>query len=1152
MSETVFPLTPYKGLMPYTEEDAPFFFGREAEREIITANLMASRLTLLYGASGVGKSSVLRAGVAHHLRQLAQQNLAERGTPEFVVVVFSSWRDDPVVGLAGRIQDCVTQALNGQTLEPVPPSRSLVQTLQAWTERVGGDLLIILDQFEEYFLYHPDEDGEGTFAVEFPRAVNRPDLRVSFLISIREDALAKLDRFKGRIPNLFDNYLRIEHLDREAARAAIEEPIQQYNRLRAADGQQVSIEQQLVEAVLEQVEPGQILPGDAGRGIVKGQATKAQIETPYLQLVMTRLWDEEMRHGSHILRLDTLDRLGRAKRIVETHLDEVMSTLPAEEQDIAARVFHYLVTPSGTKIAHTISDLAKYAELPGAQLTHVLEELCGGGDRILRPVAPPPDQPTAPRYEIFHDVLAPAILDWRARYLQQQELAEVEKREAVRQRELEQAQALAEEQQRRAEEQLRLARRLRRLLGMLVVVSLLVVGVGIYAWTARGQAEQQARLSFSRELAAAAINNLGTDPERSVFLALHAASLTYSVDKTVTLEAENALHRAVQALRVGLTLSGHTAMVVGVAFSPDGTRLATASYDRTAMVWHASSRRELLTLAGHTEAVNGVAFSPDGARLATASDDRTAKVWDVSTGRELLTLTGHTGGVTGVAFSPDGARLATASADKTAKVWDASSGRDLLTLAGHIDEVVGVAFSLDDTRLATTSHDWTAKVWDASSGRELLTLAGHISWVRGLAFSRDGARLATASNDQTAKVWDAFSGRELLTLAGHMGLASQMGAVFGVAFSPVGTRLATTSRDRTAKVWDVSSGGELLTLAGHTSWVVGVAFSPDGARLATASDDRTAKVWDVSTGRELLTLAGHTALVYSVAFSHDGTRLATASDDGTVRVYALNIEDLVALVRTRMTRPLTSQECQTYLHEAQRCPLAVTALNHVVAGNNRARAGDVDSAVASFRRALVLDPTLRLDPEADARRLAAEALVGKGQSLAKVGDVDSAVTSFRRALELDPNLRLDPEAEARQFAAEALIGKGSLLVRQSKVKDAIAAYAGAERLDSTLKIPAKSWNTLCWFGSLWRQAGEVMFACERAVQLEPENWGIRDRRGVARAMTGNINAAIEDFQEYIKKAKDPVRKSQRQHWIDALRAGEDPFTDEEIKMLFYQ
>src|SRR5262249_37090617 len=114
MSDEGLAATPYKGLMPYTEEDAPFFFGRDAEREIIIANLMPSRLTLLYGPSGVGKSSVLRAGVAHNLRWLARESLDETGSPQFVVVVFNSWRDDPVAGLEARVRECAMQALNGQ------------------------------------------------------------------------------------------------------------------------------------------------------------------------------------------------------------------------------------------------------------------------------------------------------------------------------------------------------------------------------------------------------------------------------------------------------------------------------------------------------------------------------------------------------------------------------------------------------------------------------------------------------------------------------------------------------------------------------------------------------------------------------------------------------------------------------------------------------------------------------------------------------------------------------------------------------------------------------------------------------------------------------------------------------------------------------
>jgi molybdopterin-guanine dinucleotide biosynthesis protein len=206
------PRSPFKGLAAFedTELDAMFFCGREREREVVVANLLASRLTVLYGASGVGKSSLLRAAVAHSLRR----------AHDAAVVVFSSWASDPRAGL----DEAIDEAFGIET------SGTLSERLRA-----VGEAYVILDQFEEYFLYH-EHDG---FANELAEAIADPGLRANFLLGLREDALAKLDAFKGRIPSLFANYLRLDHLDRAGARSAILGPVEHWSEL---TGERVRVE----------------------------------------------------------------------------------------------------------------------------------------------------------------------------------------------------------------------------------------------------------------------------------------------------------------------------------------------------------------------------------------------------------------------------------------------------------------------------------------------------------------------------------------------------------------------------------------------------------------------------------------------------------------------------------------------------------------------------------------------------------------------------------------------------------------------------------------------------------------------------------------------------------------------------------------------
>ncbi|NDJ76314.1 MAG: WD40 repeat domain-containing protein [Chloroflexi bacterium] len=318
-----------------------------------------------------------------------------------------------------------------------------------------------------------------------------------------------------------------------------------------------------------------------------------------------------------------------------------------------------------------------------------------------------------------------------------------------------------------------------------------------------------------------------------------------------------------------------------------GSETAPAPVTENTMISisNASQVQELNVLTGHTAWIREVAWSPDGTRLASASGDQTVRVWDTATGEQITVFEGHTASVSGVAWSPDGTQLASSSADQTVRVWDVASGTQRVVLEGHPYSVTSVVWSPDGTRLASTDFEFTTshtvRLWDAASGTALAVLEGHTAGILKVAWSPDGARLATAADDNTVRLWDAASGEPLALFEGHDG------RVYSVKWSPDGTRLASASADTTVRVWDAATGTEIVTVQGHTNVVFDVAWSPDGTLLASASEDETVRLWNAESGEELAVLDTHTNWVYGVAWSPDGSLLASGADDDTVRLWGL-------------------------------------------------------------------------------------------------------------------------------------------------------------------------------------------------------------------------------------------------------------------------
>jgi WD40 repeat protein len=884
------------------------------------------KLTVIHGQSGVGKSSIIRAGLVPALRQ---QAIGERDGLPVVLRVYTDW-----VETLGRRFAEVFEDVTGNSLPaPVASKEAIIEQLRLNADR---NLLTVLifDQFEEFFFVCNEPVKRRQF-YEF-LSVCLDITYVKVILSLREDYLHyllecnRLNHLAVINHNILDKDILcyLGNFSPDEAKLVIES---------LTNRSQFYLESALIDELVRD------FAGELG-----------EVRPIELQVVGAQLQPEK------IMTLEQYQRLGDNPKVelVERYLSEVIKDCGSEENRKVAQLVLYLLTDENyTRPLKTHSELATDLaaaglEVEANELDLVLKILVGSG--LVVPVR----EATTELYQLFHDYLVPFIRQQQGAELlaelaqtkEKQKLTEAQLRQALQQAKiseieslnsLSQALLLSHDQLGALVASVKAGRKLKETeaphdlqIRTLCGLHQAIYGVVRERNRFHGHIDSVLAVSFSSNgqmLASAGkdktvklwsidgtlLNTL--EGHKSTVLAVTFSPdgqllASASCDKTVKLWSIDGtlLH----------TLQGHKNFVLAVTFSPDGQLLASVSRDKTIKLWSCDGTL-LNTIQGHNHWVLDVGFSPDGKIIASASVDKTIKLWSRD-GTLLQTLKHHKQRVLAVSFSPDGQRLTSASRDKTYIPWELDStslkiyrcrGTCKYHSAGvvavsfspdgklfasaswdstvrlfalddslyrnpmwHSNGILSMSFSPDSTLLASANYDGTVRLW----GTQLQTLMRHSYWVTAVSFSSDGKTIASASADSadnTIKLWNR-DGKLLRTFQGHSG------GVYGVSFSPDGKTIVSADADNTIKLW--SRNGKLLkTLQGHSSGVYSVSFSPDGKTIVSASADNTIKLWS-RDGRLLKTLEGHSDGVYSVSFSPDGKTIASASADNTIKLWNQN------------------------------------------------------------------------------------------------------------------------------------------------------------------------------------------------------------------------------------------------------------------------
>jgi WD40 repeat protein len=898
---------PYQGLESFDEAHKDLFFGRQALTQQLAEFVTAHSLTVVLGASGSGKSSLVKAGLIPHLRKTQDWHFLPPFRPGEL----------PLKAL-----NLVLASISVSGVDPgTPPEESgslpFAENLDHWFEQhPQSRLLVVIDQLEELITLCRDEQERQQFLEGLAQAIASHPKQLHLVLTLRSDFEAQ---FRNTTLESVWQAARfiVPAMTREELRQAVEEPASA--RVMYFDPHE------LVDRLMDEVAN---MPG----------------ALPLLSFALSELYLNYLkRQEAAKLRGETIDRamtqtdyeeLGGVTRSLTQRAEQEYNALvqadPTYEQTIR-NVMLRMVSVGGEMARRRVplSEL-EYPE-PENQRVHAVI----GRFEAARLLTPGTDSDEQPYQEPAHDALVRGwkrLLDWKQQYLgalllQHELTSDANQWKTSGKKKRDSGLLWIEDPRLPTALQLSCGRaykdnwlnlfrwrfsyrawqsqphdywfngaesdfiwqsfdqkfkRFGKTTLTIAGVILALSGLTFYAF-------QRATIAQLREQSARVLNLLPTaNAVSGLILAIDTMERSQSIS-----ELENtALSRLMSAVQVSPEvnrLQGHESAVTSVAFSPDGTHIISGSVDGMIRLWDAQTGQPLGQPMQHIgepmldgNVVLSVAFSPDGKRIVSSGTyDNTVRLWDAQTGQPIgQPLQGHKYGINSVAFSPDGERIVSGSNDETVRLWDAQTGRPIGTpIEGHVGWVTSVAFSPDGKRIVGGGIGQTMQMWDAQTRQPI----GKPLTGKSVAFSPDGTRIVSGSGD-TVRLWDTQTGQPLgQPLQGHGG------AVTSVAFSPDGTRIVSGSTNKTVRLWDVQTRQPIGNpLIGHESSVNSVAFSPDGKRIVSGSNDNTVRLWDVQTSQPTgQLLKGHKFAINSVAFSPDGKRIVS----GGGSMVSLGLED---------------------------------------------------------------------------------------------------------------------------------------------------------------------------------------------------------------------------------------------------------------------